>query len=51
MTKYAVKTKILQNDEYVEQLEVIRTDKSAAENDVKILKEICGRYAWVEEIN
>lgn len=30
-------------------VELIRTDKNTAEHDVKIFKDICEKYTWIEE--
>ena len=30
-------------------VEAIRTRKKAAEQDVKLLKDVCGRHTWIEE--
>ena len=32
-------------------IETMRTDKTAAEKDVNIFKEICQKYTWIEESN
>ena len=42
MTKYVVKT--------ASEVIVTRTDKKAAEQDVRLLKDICHKTAWIEEI-
>ncbi len=45
--RYAVMSK-RGGDDYVETL---RTDKKAAEEDVKIFKDCCRRFTWVEELD
>jgi len=45
MLRYYVLSK--RNDE--DFVESIRTSKKAADQDVLLLKDICGRHAWVTE--
>jgi hypothetical protein len=45
MTKYYVMTK----PKKTEIIETIRTSKKAAEDDVRILKDICRKHAWIVE--
>ena len=47
--KYYVMTKKMKNGKPYPVLETVRTDKEAADKDVRIFKDICNRHAWVEE--
>jgi hypothetical protein len=51
MTKYYVLSQERPQDgqEYPVVVELIRTDKRTAQDDVKILQEIAGKRVWMEE--
>lgn len=52
MTKYYVYSKQYNKDtdEYDNVVETTRTDKQAALSDLSILREVCGKKAYMEEV-
>lgn len=45
-SKFFVRCRDEAGNEYTE---TVRTSRHAAEDDVRIIKDICGRAAWIEE--